>query len=529
MSTEQTASAAGTILLDDDRPENLQLLRDALVPQGHRILVATSGPAALRVAAGKEPDLILLDIVMPEMDGYETCRRLKGDERTCEIPVVFITARDEKESLLRGFAVGGVDYITKPFAAEEVQARVRTHLENSRLTRAVLRNNAELERQADELRAANLRLQEEIGRRERAEDERERADERLQLISQQEAARWGIEGFVGRSATIGRILEEIRQLQSADVASILILGESGTGKELIARAIHFGGERAGKPFIPMNCSAIPSELAESSFFGHVRGAFTGADAGRKGCFEMADGGTLFLDEVGEMPLELQAKLLRVLESGVVMPVGSQKEKEVDVHVLAATNADLPTRIAAGSFRKDLYFRLAHCTVEIPPLRERREDISLLVEHFIGVFSREMGRPSPAVDEEASALVESYAFPGNVRELKNLIESALIKSGGRTILPQHLHFLEAADETVLRIPKNGTGPRLPEIPVRPPDPEEVVRAYVTQNSRITNTECRQLLSIDRHRASYLLDKLTASGVLERSGEHRGSYYQLASRG
>ncbi|MBT4497583.1 MAG: sigma-54-dependent Fis family transcriptional regulator, partial [Gemmatimonadetes bacterium] len=350
MSTEQTASAAGTILLVDDRPENLQLLRDALVPQGHRILVATSGPAALRVAAGKEPDLILLDIVMPEMDGYETCRRLKGDERTCEIPVVFITARDEKESLLRGFAVGGVDYITKPFAAEEVQARVRTHLENSRLTRAVLRNNAELERQADELRAANLRLQEEIGRR-------ERADERLQLISQQEAARWGIEGFVGRSATIGRILEEIRQLQSADVASILILGESGTGKELIARAIHFGGERAGKPFIPMNCSAIPSELAESSFFGHVRGAFTGADAGRKGCFEMADGGTLFLDEVGEMPLELQAKLLRVLESGVVMPVGSQKEKEVDVHVLAATNADLPTRIAAGSFRKDLYFRL----------------------------------------------------------------------------------------------------------------------------------------------------------------------------
>ena len=429
MSTEQTASAAGTILLVDDRPENLQLLRDALVPQGHRILVATSGPAALRVAAGKEPDLILLDIVMPEMDGYETCRRLKGDERTCEIPVVFITARDEKESLIRGFAVGGVDYITKPFAAEEVQARVRTHLENSRLTRAVLRNNAELERQADELRAANLRLQEEIGRRERAEDERERADERLQLISQQEAARWGIEGFVGRSATIGRILEEIRQLQSADVASILILGESGTGKELIARAIHFGGERAGKPFIPMNCSAIPSELAESSFFGHVRGAFTGADAGRKGCFEMADGGTLFLDEVGEMPLELQAKLLRVLESGVVMPVGSQKEKEVDVHVLAATNADLPTRIAAGSFRKDLYFRLAHCTVEIPPLRERREDISLLVEHFIGVFSREMGRPSPAVDEEASALVESYAFPGNVRELKNLIESALIKSGG----------------------------------------------------------------------------------------------------
>ena len=513
---DANTNAGATILLVDDRPENLQILRDVLTPEGYKILIADSGAAALRVATGRGPDLILLDVVMPEMDGYETCRQLKEDERTGDIPVIFITARGDKESLLQGFAAGGVDYITKPFAAEEVLARARTHLENSRLTRTVLQKNAELQ-------VTNERLREEIGRREQAEEARERADERLHLISQQEDDRWGIKGFVGKSATIRKILEETRQLQSTDISSVLILGESGTGKELIARAIHFGGERAKGPFIPVNCSAIPGELAESAFFGHLQGSFTGAIADRKGYFEMADGGTLFLDEVGEMPLELQTKLLRVLENGRIMPVGSQGEREVDVHVLAATNADLSVRMGEGGFRRDLYFRLARCTVAIPPLRERQEDIPLLMEHFIHLFAGEMGYPPPVVDQAVLIRLDQYSFPGNVRELKNLIESALIKSSGKTILPEHLQFLNEGDEG--NSGNSTPEAMLTEIPSRLPDPEEVVCAYVEKNGSITNAECRQLLSIARHQVTYLLDKLTATGVLMRSGSHRGTHYHL----
>ncbi|MFH1568613.1 MAG: sigma 54-interacting transcriptional regulator [Gemmatimonadota bacterium] len=511
----ETSGTAGTVLIVDDRPENLQILRDVLAPEGYRVLVADSGEAALRSAAGRTPDLVLLDVVMPGMDGFEVCRRLKEDDQSRDVPVIFITGKGDKESLLRGFETGGVDYITKPFAAEEVLVRVRTHLENSRLTRTVMARNAEL-------KAANARLQQEIGRREQAEDALDRAGEHLQLISRQEADRWGIEGFVGRSRSIRQILDETRQLQDAGVSGVLIAGESGTGKELIARAIHFGSGRAAGPFIPVNCAAIPGELAESSFFGHRKGSFTGADADRKGYFEMAHGGTLFLDEVGEMPLELQAKLLRVLENGRVLPVGSSTERAVDVHVLAATNANLAARMAEGYFRRDLYFRLARCHVRIPPLRERREDIPLLVEHFVGLFAREMGYHPPAVSRECLARLAGYPFPGNVRELKNLIESALIKSGGRTILPEHLQLLSGAEAS------GGAGPHetaSAPIPTRALDPEESVRAYVEENGKITNAKCRQLLSIGRHQAAYLLDKLTAAGVLERSGSHRGAHYHL----
>ena len=497
------------ILIVDDVPANLDVLFQSLDSEGYDIMIASDGTTALEVAAGSQPDLILLDVMMPGIDGYETCRQLKADEQLAAIPVIFLTARDDSGGVVEGFEAGGLDYITKPFKKEEVLVRIRTHLEISRLTRAVLQKNAE--------------LREEIDRRERAEEARERADEKLQLISQQEAERWGIEGFVGKSATTRRILEETRQVQSAGVSSVLILGESGTGKELVARAIHFGGGRGQGPFIPVNCSAIPSELAESSFFGHRKGSFTGADADRKGYFELADGGTLFLDEVGEMPPQLQAKLLRVLENGRIMPVGSQAERAVDVHMLAATNADLTARMKTGTFRQDLYFRLARCTVVLPPLRERQEDIPLLVEHFVGLFAGEMGYPPPAVGPVVLARLDQYSFPGNVRELKNLIESAMIKSGGKPLLPEHFHFLNGVDE--------GDGGNdtpaaaRPRIPSPSPGPEEVVRAYVEQNGAITNAQCRQLLSVERYQATYLLDKLTAAGVLTRDGSHRWTHYHL----
>ncbi len=521
------------ILIVDDLPANLKVLRDALEPEGYNILGASNGETALKIATGALPDLILLDVLMPGMDGYEVCRRLKQNETTRHIPVIFVTVRDDKESILQGFRAGGVDYITKPFEKEEVLLRVKTHLEIKLLTEMLAQRNRELERQAMELKRANQRLQQEIARRKQAETARDQAEAHLSLISHQEAKRWGIENFIGKSKTIAKILDDVRKLQNVERTSVLITGESGTGKELIARAIHFGGTRADKPFITVNCSAIPRELAESAFFGHVKGAFTGASSSRKGYFELADGGTLFLDEIGDMPLELQPKILRAIEIGTIMPVGSTREKKVDVRIIAATNQDLQAKIAEGTFRKDLYFRLAGFTVVVPPLREHKEDIPLLVDHFLKMFAAEMGIKRPAISPKALDALMEYDFPGNVRELKNIIEHALIKSGGSIILPQHLRFIS-------------TGSTF-EIEFSPPDRERVkelviqrssgyseedgmtyeekILAYVKEHGSISNAECRDLLSIDLHHASYLLKKLHRYGLLKREGERRWARYRL----
>ena len=417
-----------TVLIVDDVPANQNLLRQTLEPHGLEVLLASDGETALQVAERAKPDLILLDIMMPGMDGYETCRRLKAAEVTRGIPVIFITAQHETPNVVEGFRVGGVDYITKPFQAEEVLARVETHLTISRLTRELERKNRELEEQ--------------IRRREQAEGALAAADEHLSLLSSREAERWGLAGFIGRSRTLEKILEDIRKLQQAGTISVLISGESGTGKELVARAIHFGGPRSKETFLPVNCAAIPRDLAESLLFGHVRGAFSGANTDQKGYFELADGGTLFLDEIGEMPAALQPKLLRVLEGGRVTPLGATKDRQVDVRVVAASNADFSKKIGTGEFRQDLYHRLARFTVIVPPLRERPEDIPLLAVHFLKLFASEMGRQPPPLSEAALAALRAHPFPGNVRELKNVIERALIESSGTEIRPQHLHFLSS---------------------------------------------------------------------------------------
>lgn len=288
--------------------------------------------------------------------------------------------------------------------------------------------------------------------------ELEQAQDTLEHFSKQEASRWGIEGFVGKSKTIEMILNEVRMLQNAGTTSVLITGESGTGKELIARAIHFGSDRSKGTFIPVNCSAIPHELAESLLFGHVRGAFTGANTDRKGCFELADGGNLFLDEVGDMPIELQPKLLRVLDNGCFTPVGGSREKHVDVRIIAATNANLQTRIVEGRFRGDLYFRLARFTINVLPLREHKEDIPLLADHFLRMFATEMVIENPSISREALSILEAYHFPGNVREMKNIIEHALILSGRSMIKPEHLRFLQFNTPSMMEIPvSKGTSP------------------------------------------------------------------------
>jgi DNA-binding NtrC family response regulator len=483
------------LLVADDNPVNINVLRDALEPHGYEILAAPNGDTALKIAQRALPGLILLDIMMPGLDGFSVCRLLKTIDATREIPVIFLTARQELESLAEAFQAGGVDYVTKPFQPEEILIRIETHLRTRRLTRELTEKNAALEQRTAELTAANEQLRHEVSRRERAEDAVQAADEKLAVLADREADRWGVAGFIGKSKTVSRILQDVRKLHNFGATSVLLTGESGTGKELIARAIHCGGQRSAQPFIPVNCVAIPAELAESMFFGHLKGSFTGALADRKGFFELADRGTLFLDEIGDMPLALQAKLLRVLEDGVVMPVGAGAGKTVDVRVIAATNVDLHAKIAAGAFRQDLYFRLARFTVVTPPLRERHEDIPILARHFLNLFAVEMGVRAVEIDQAAINILTAYGFPGNVRELKNIIERALIESGGKRVEPRHLHLLHPPSSPVS--PPISTH-RYSDLPlsVEAAEAELIQRALVQTSGNIA--EAARLLGINRTR-------------------------------
>jgi DNA-binding NtrC family response regulator len=473
------------ILIIDDTPANLDLLTAALEPRGYEILAAPGGEAGLKIAAKALPDLILLDVVMPGRDGFAICRELKAEDATREIPVLFITAKQETASVVNGFRVGAVDYILKPFQPDEVVGRVETHLKISRLTRELQRKNTELEA--------------EVTRRRAAEEAREKADARLSTLTAREAQRWGLAGFIGQSRLIRKILQDIERLHQFANTSVLITGESGTGKELVARAIHHDSPRAGAPFIPVNCVAIPSELAESMLFGHLKGSFTGATADRKGWFELADGGTLFLDEIGDMPATLQAKLLRVLEDGEITAVGASHSKRVDVRVISATNADLGAKIASGDFRQDLYFRLARFIVQTPPLRERPEDIALLCEHFLNLFAEEMGMAAPDLAPDALDWLRTYPFPGNVRELKNLIERALIASGGRSIERKHVQVL-SAPSTASAAPRESRPPpaALSNLPLNLEEAENVLIQRALEQTRGNVAEAARLLGVNRSR-------------------------------
>ncbi len=470
------------ILITDDTPASLSLLAGVLEPHGYEILTASNGRDALQLAARARPDLVLLDVMMPGHDGFYVCRELKADPATRDIPVIFITSRRETEFILNGFRMGAVDYIGKPFQTEEVVTRVATHLKISRLTR--------------ELQERNTELEAEITRRRAAENAREKADQRLSSLTAREVQRWGLTGFVGESPHLRRILEDIGRLEKFGKTSVLITGESGTGKELVARAVHHHSPRNAGPFIPVNGVAIPADLAESLFFGHTKGAFTGATTDRRGWFELADGGTLFLDEIGDMPATLQAKLLRVLEDGEVTPIGATVPRKVDVRVLSATNADLTQKIAQGSFRQDLYFRLARYSIHTPPLRERREDLPLLASHFLTLFSSEMGLTPPTLTPEALTALSTHLWPGNVRELKNVMERALILSGGRPISPHHLQLLPASSSPAesLEVP----APSIAGLPLNLEAAEQALIQRALEQTHGNVAEAARLLDINRSR-------------------------------
>ena len=412
-----------TVLVVDDDAASLSALFECLRRAGYRVLVAQDGASALERAENGQPALILLDVMMPDMDGFEACRRLKRNATTADIPVLFLTALTDTAEKLKGFQAGAVDYLTKPFQWEEVLARVRTHLRLRTVERDLVEANRTLE----------ARVAERTSELERSLEELDRLRLRLQAENtylQQEIGA-DLRSIVGSSPSLRAVLEQVARVARTDT-TVLINGETGTGKELIARAVHDASPRRDRPLVKLNCAAISAGLVESELFGHVKGAFTGATDKNVGRFQLADGGTLFLDEIGELPLETQVKLLRVLQEREFEPVGSAKSQSVDVRVIAATNRRLEDEVARGKFRSDLYYRLNVFPVEVPPLRERHGDIAQLAAHFVEHLSRKVGRPARPLARAALAQLEAHDWPGNIRELQNTIERALIWSTGDEI-------------------------------------------------------------------------------------------------
>jgi two-component system, NtrC family, nitrogen regulation response regulator NtrX len=384
-----------TVLVVDDEAGVRRALSGVLRDEGYAVDAVDSGEACLDRVARARYDVIVLDIWLPGMDGLATLARL--NERRVDAPVVMISGHGNIESAVRAIKMGAFDFVEKPLSLEKT---------------VLVIGNALRQRQ---LEAENRAL-------------RATVDRRLTMV--------------GESYVMAQLREQVAMAAPTN-GRVLIYGENGTGKELVARTIHNLSRRRAGPFIEVNCAAIPEELIESELFGHVKGAFTGALADRRGKFELADGGTLFLDEIGDMSLKTQAKVLRALQEQVVEPVGGTASVKVDVRVIAATNKDLPTEIRGGHFREDLYFRLNVIPIFVPPLRERDADIPLLADHFMAEFAREYGRRAKKLDPGAATGLRSYRWPGNVRELRNVIERLMIMVPGDTIGLSDLAFLEGS--------------------------------------------------------------------------------------
>jgi DNA-binding NtrC family response regulator len=382
-----SANIPGKILIVDDEKDILRALEFILSREGYSVSTATSGEEAIELLKKDEYDLVLTDLRMEGMDGLEVLQRtLQMRPSTL---VIIMTAYATVESAVTAMKMGASDYIVKPFINEDVKMRIKRLLDHKRL------------------------LQENIA------------------LKQQLSQRIPGRVFLGNSNQIQELLTLLEQVIPTKT-NVLILGESGTGKGLIAELIHYNSPRKDKPFISINCSAIPDTLLESELFGYKKGAFTGAVSDKKGLITMADGGTLFLDEIGDMPMSLQAKLLKVIETGEIMPLGDTVKRLVDVRIIAATNADLEKKVKEGSFREDLYYRLSVIEIRIPPLRERREDIPVLVDYFIKSISEENKKDIKGIDDDAMTMLIGYDWPGNVRELKNVIERAVVLAKGEYI-------------------------------------------------------------------------------------------------
>jgi DNA-binding NtrC family response regulator len=381
------------ILIVDDEPFNVDLLEQQLEEQGYETCTASDGSQALEVLEREQPDLVLLDWMMPGMNGIEVLEKMRSTPQWRTLPVIMLTARGTTEDKVRGLDAGADDYVTKPIDEAELWARIRAMLRIARLEQE------------------NLTL-------------------RQQIESQ---ARF--EGLIGKSRAMEQVYALLAKVVDSQ-ATVLLIGETGTGKEVLARTIHREGPRQKAPFVAVNCGALAEQLLESELFGHKKGAFTGAVSDRPGLFEAADGGTLFLDEIGETSLAMQVRLLRAIQEGEIRRVGEEKDRRVDVRVIAATHRDLKKEVEGGKFREDLYYRLSVFPIALPPLRERREDIPELALHFLR--QKQEDRPPQGFTPRAMDALCAYDWPGNIRELQNEVaRAALLASGEERIDAIHL--------------------------------------------------------------------------------------------
>ena len=382
-----------TILVTDDNELIRETLQKALVSEGYRVQLAKNGKECLDAVRHGDIDLILLDMRLPDINGIEILERLRQNQT--DSIVLMMTAYGDVESTKKALDLGAFDFIRKPVTPKALASIIKMAME-----------------------IRSLRQE-------------------IQQIIYKNKERYGYHNIIGRSVALQKVLEMTTRAANSDASTILIEGASGSGKSLIAKCLHYNSLRAYQPFVEINCASIPATLLESELFGHEAGAFTDAKKQKKGLVEMAQGGTLFLDEIGEMHPALQAKMLQVIEEKCFRRIGGTKNIIIDIRIIAATNRDLKKALDDRTFRQDLYYRLNVINIFMPPLKERPEDIIPLVEHFIGIYSREFHKPVKRISETARRALEQYAWPGNVRELSNTVERIMILEDGDTLLPEHL--------------------------------------------------------------------------------------------
>ncbi|RLA89015.1 MAG: sigma-54-dependent Fis family transcriptional regulator [Deltaproteobacteria bacterium] len=395
----------GKILIVDDDPQLRQSFEKLLTTEGHTVQTAATGEAAVKLVQTNPPDLVIMDIRMPGMSGLEAFRTIHDLEP--KVPVIIMTAFGTTETAIEATKLGAFDYVLKPFEIPEALTLISQALNAGRFMRSQVEIDMTPERASGE-------------------------------------------AIIGKSKAMQEVYKSIGRVAPTD-ATVLLRGESGTGKELVARAIYQHSLRAEKPFLVINCVAIPETLLESELFGYERGAFTGAISRRVGKIEQAHGGTIFLDEIGDMPFAIQAKILRLLQEKSIERLGGRETIPVDVRIIAATNRDLEAALAAGRFREDLYYRLKVVTLWLPALRDRQDDIPLLADYFLARFAHELDLNNPGITAEARALLNTYHWPGNVRELANAIQKALIFSRGYPIRPEDLSQATGNDQDITVVP------------------------------------------------------------------------------
>ncbi len=441
-----------TVLVIDDEPAHRLMVRVVLGDAGFKVLESDNGASGLATLRAKPVDVVLLDMRMPGMSGLDVLQKMHEEAMTT--PVIMLTAFGNVGSAVEAMKIGAWDYLTKPTDNDELLAVVRKAAEHVRLTR----ENRDLKKQIGQLRESKI---------------------------------------IGNSREIRKVVDLIEQVGPSE-ANVLILGESGTGKELVAQQLHEQSARAGGPLVKVNCAALPENLLESELFGYVRGAFTGAAQDKPGRFQLAGGGTLFLDEIGELPLTLQAKILRALQERIVEPLGGVTPVSIDVRFIAATNRDLPAMIADGKFREDLYYRLNVLEIHIPPLRERIEDIPVLADYLLDKLGRKNNRPIRTVSREFLDALCRHEWRGNVRELENVLERALILCRADT-----LDLRDLPDHLLERTPSPSRQPQPGENPLEAAERQalqETLRKYAGHRERTA-----QALGISRRTLQYRLKK------------------------